>query len=198
MKNALAALTLFLSLCEPCAGLAADASQLGGLLDEALGDAERTCAVIKQLDREISSRPDDERLRNLRIAAYGSLADPYSARPDVYALAALHPDSPPFQLQKCLYAEATGATQEENRLCYLHVAQLCRRSATADAYPQEYLLSLLLADSPEAAEAKRAFLATLTDSPMDQALKETLASFSRERFVKKIPPDTIRHPCPRK
>ena len=113
------------------------------------------------------------------------------------ALAALHPDSPPFQMQKCLYAEATGAQQEENRLCYLRVARLCRQSDKADEHSQEYLLALVLADSPEAEEAKRRFLAGLTDSPMDQALKEVLADFTREKFVKKVSPETIRHPCPR-
>lgn len=197
MKVALAVLTLCIALLRPSAGLGMDSAQLGELLDAAMGDVERTCAVITMLDREIAGRPDDESLLTLRIAAYGLLADPYSARPDVEALAALHPDSPPYQLQKCLYAEATGAQQEENRLCYLRVARLCRQSGKADEHSHEYLLALLLADSPEAEEAKRRFLAALTDSPKDQALKEVLADFARENFVKKVSPETIRHPCPR-
>lgn len=197
MKAVLVALMFFIPLLRPCAGLGMDAVQLGDLLDAARDDAEQTCAVITMIGREIASRPDDESLRTLRIAAYGLLADPYSARPDVDALAALHPYSPPFQLQKCLYAEATGAQREENRLCYLRVARLCRQSGKADEHPHEYLLALLLADSPEAEEEKRRFLAALTDSPMDQALKGVLADFSREKFIKKVLPGDIHHPCPR-
>ena len=196
MKTALAALALFVSLLRPCTGLAVDAAQLSDLLREAFGDDERTCAVIRMLDREISARPDDESLRNLRIAAYGALNNPYPARADVDFLAARHPDSPPFQLQKCLYAEATGATREENRLCYLRVAELCEQSGKADVHSHEYLLALLLADAPEAEEAKRNFLAALSDSPMDQALKEILADFSREQLIRRIDPSEIRYRCP--
>ena len=127
-------LALFVSLLWHCTALAVDYDQLGDLLGEAFGDEKRTCAVIRMLDREISARPDDESLRKMRIAAYGSLADPYSAKPDVDFLAAQHPDSPLFQLQKCLYAEATGAPQEENRLCYLRTAELCRQSGNVAAY----------------------------------------------------------------
>ena len=50
------------------------------VLGKAFGDDERTCAVIRMLDREISARPDDERLRNLRIAAYGALNAPSQGR----------------------------------------------------------------------------------------------------------------------
>lgn len=169
---------------------------LGEFLEAAFGDAERTCAVITMIDREIASRSDDESLRTLRIAAYGLLADPYSAMPDdVAALAVLHPGDPPYQLQKCMDAEATGAPQEKNRLRYLRVARLCRQSGKADAHSHECLLALLLADSPEAEEAKRRFLAALTDSPMNQALKDILADFAREKFVKKSPPRRLAIPA---
>ena len=174
-----------------------DADQMGDLLWEAFGDDERTCAVIRMLDREISVHPDDERLRNLRIAAYGSLTDPYSAKTDVDFLAALHPDSPAFQLQKCLFTEATGAAQEENRRCYLRVAELCQQQGKADAYSHEYLLALLLAEAPEAEEAMRRFLAALSNSPMDQALKKHLKDFSRQNLVRKVDPSEIRYHCPR-
>ena len=185
MKGALVILPFCIALLRPGAGLGMDAAHLGELLEAAFGDAERTCAVITMIDREIASRPDDESLLRLRIAAYGLLADPYSAMPDV---AALHPGDPPYQLQKCMYAEATGAPQEKNRLCYLRVARLCRQSGKADAHSHEYLLALLLADSPEAEETKRRFLAALTDSPMNQALKDILADFAREKFGKKSLP----------
>lgn len=197
MKTALAALALFVSLLRPCVGLALDDAQLFDLMRKAIGDDEQTCAVIRMLDREISARPDDERLRNMRIAAYGRLADPYSARADVDFLAALHPDSPGVQLQQCLYAEATGAPREENRRCYLRVAELCRQQGKADAHSHEYMLALLLAEAPEAEEAMRQFLAALSDSPMDQALKEILADFSREQFIRRVDPSEIRYHCPR-
>lgn len=197
MKGALVILSFCIALLRPGAGLGMDAVQLGDLLEAAFGDAERTCAAITMIDREIASRPDDESLLRLRIAAYGLLADSYSAMPDVAVLAALHPGDPPYQLQKCMYAEATGAPQEKNRLCYLRVARLCRQSGKADAHSHEYLLALLLADSPEAEETKRRFLAALTDSPMNQALKGVLADFAREKFVKKVSPEAICHPCPR-
>lgn len=197
MKTALATLALFVLLLLPSTGLPLDKAQLFDLMGKAFGDDEQTCAAIKMLDREISARPDDEWLRNTRIAAYGRLADPYSAKADVDFLASLHPDSPGFQLQKCLYAEATGAPQEENRICYLRVAELCRQQGKADARSQEYMLALVLAEAPEAKDAMRQFLAALSDSPMDQALKEILADFSREQFIRKVEPDEIRYPCPR-
>ena len=102
MKTAVAALVLLLSLLPSGAGLAEDITQRGKVLEEFFGDEERTCAVVRTLDREISEHPDDERLRNLRIAAYGSLSDPYSAKADVDFLAARHPDSPAFQLQNAV------------------------------------------------------------------------------------------------
>lgn len=195
MKTAVSGLALFVLLLWP-RGLAMDSAQLGDLLWKAFGDDERTCAVIRMLNREISSRPDDERLRNLRIAAYASLTDPYSAKADVDFLAALHPTSAPFQLQKCLYAEATGAPREENRRCYLRVAELCRQQGKADAHSHEYMLALQLAEAPEADEAMRQFLATLSDSPMNQALKEILADFSREQMIRRVDPSEIRYRCP--
>ena len=195
MPPAVLVLVLFVSLLRPCTGLAMDAAQPGDLLGEAFGDDERTCADIRMLDREISARPDDERLRNLRIAAYGALNDPYPPKEDVDFLAALHPDSPDFQVQKCLYAEATGAPREENRRCYLRVAELCRQQGKADARSHEYMLALQLAESPEA-EAMRRFLAALSDSPMDQALKEILAHFSRKEMIRRVDPSEIRHRCP--
>ena len=198
MKTSFAVLTLFFLFSQTCTVLAMDTVQLEALLDEAFGDDERTCAVIEMIDREIATRPNDERLRRLRIAAHSRFFDPYSAKPDVDALAALHPDSPPHQIYKCIYAEATGATQEEYRQCYLQVAELCRRQGKADAHSHEYLLALLLAESPEAGEAMQRFLAALSDSPMDQALKENLPHFSRENFVRKKDPKEIRHPCPRR
>ena len=51
MKVALAVLTLCIALLRPSAGLGMDAAQLGELLDAAIGDAERTCAVITMLAR---------------------------------------------------------------------------------------------------------------------------------------------------
>lgn len=197
MKTPFAALVLLVSLLLPCTGLAVDAAHLSDLLGEAFGDDERTCAVIRMLDQEISARPDDERLRNLRIAAYGALNDPYPPKKDVDFLAARHPDSPGLQLQQCLYAEATGSPREENRRCYLRVAELCRQLGKADAHSHEYLLALLLAEAPEAEEAMRQFLAALSDSPMDQALKENLEGFSREQFIRRVDPSEIRHRCPR-
>lgn len=196
MKTALAALALFVSLLRPCTVLGVDAAQLSDLLGEAFGDDERTCAVIRMIDREISARPDDERLRNLRIAGYGALNDPYPPKEDVDFLAALHPDSPGFQLQKCLYAEATGSPREENRRCYLSAAELCRQQGKADAHSHEYMLALQPAEAPEAEEAMRQFLASLSDSPMDQALKENLAGFSREQFIRRVDPSEIRYRCP--
>ena len=196
MKTTLAALALIITFLRPCTVLGVESAQLSDLLWEAFGNDERTCAVIKMLDREICARPDDERLRNLRIAAYGRLTDPYSAKADVDFLAALHSDSAPFQLQKCLYAEATGALREENRRCYLRVAELCRQQGKIDVHSHEYLLALLLAEAPEAEEAMRQFLAALSDSPMDQALKENLADFSREQFIRRVDPTEIRYRCP--
>lgn len=68
MKTAVAVPVLFFSLVPSGAGLAADTDRLEKALEEALGDEERICAVVRTLDREIVARPDDERLCNLRIA----------------------------------------------------------------------------------------------------------------------------------
>ena len=180
MKTAVAAPVLFRSLVLSGAGLAADTDRLEKTLEDALGDEERICAVVRTLDREISARLDDERLRNLRIAAYGSLSDPYSAGADVDFPAARHPDSPAFQLQECLYAEATGEAQSENRLCRLRVVECCRESGEDNAQSHEYLLALLPADAPEAEEARQQFLAALGDSPMEQREGKSVPTFTRQ------------------
>lgn len=146
----------------------------------AFGDETRTCAVIELLNKEIAVHPADERLLRLRVAAYGQMFDPYSALQDVETLATQHPDSPGMQLQRCLYVEATGAGQNEVRACYLHVAALCERLGKDDALSQEYLLALLL-----------------SDSPMGQCLRDTLKRFSRDMLIRRVDPSEIRHPCPK-
>lgn len=195
MKTPVLALACFLLLAVPGPGYARDYAELNAMLGEAMGDDARTCEFLETINREIAAHPGDERLLNLRLNAYGSLAAPYSAKPDVDALAALHPDSPAMQLQKCLYEEATGAEKSAYQACYLRVAALCERLGTATARSQEYLLALLLAESPEAAEAKQRFLAALSDSPMDQELRKTIVHFSRDMLIKRVDPSEVRRPC---
>lgn len=197
MKTLWVALVCLLLLAGSAAGQAMEFGVLNSLLGRAMGDEAETCAIIGLINREIAANPGDERLLNLRIAAYGSLYDPYSAKPDVDALAALHPDSPGMQLQKCLYEEATGADKSTCRACYMGVAALCEKLGKADAHSHEYLLALLLAEAPEAAAAKQRFLDALSDSPMDRDLRETITHFSRETMIRKVDRSEIRHPCPK-
>lgn len=187
MKTAVAAPVLFRSLVLSGAGLAADTDRLEKTLEEALGDEERICAVVRTLDREISARPDDERLRNLRIAAYGSLSDPYSAGADVDFPAARHPDSPAFQLQECLYAEATGEAQSENRLCRLHVVECCRESGEDNASPTSICLRCCLRMPRKRRRQGSSFLPRWV-IPLWSSAKESLSRFARASLVRKLMP----------
>ncbi|HJD97708.1 hypothetical protein [Mailhella massiliensis] len=199
MKTALPALVLAALLFCPGHAPAADDETLWQLLYEAFGNEERVCAVLERIDHELSLRPEDEGLLNMRISAYGSLHDPYSAKPDVYALARLHPDSPVHQLQKCMVDEATGMEMEACRSCYLNVAALCERTGRTDGDDAgEYLMALLLAESPKAREVKQRFLARLTDSPTDQLLREVMTHFSRDMAVGRVERRFVQHPCPAK
>ncbi len=82
--------------------------------------------------------------------------------------AARHPDSPAFQLQECLYAEAMDEAQSENRLCCLRVVEWCRESGEDNAHSHKQLPARLSADAPEVEEARQQFLAALGDSSMEQ------------------------------
>lgn len=195
MKAFAPILACFLLFASAGAVHALEFAELNSLLGQAMGDEAKTCAVIKLLNREIAANPGDERLLNLRVNTYRSLYDPYSAKPDVDALAALHPDAPGMQLVKCMYEEATGADKSAFQACYLRVAALCEKLGKADAHSHEYLLALLLAESPAAAAAKQRFLDALTDSLMDQELRKTITNFSRESMIRKVDPSEIRHPC---
>lgn len=197
MKAFATVLVCFFLLASPGAGQAMEFGELNSLLGRAMGDEAETCAIIGLINREIAANPGDERLLNLRIAAYGSLYDPYSAKPDVDALAALHPDSPGMQLIKCMYEEATGADKSACQACYMGVAALCEKLGKADAHSHEYFLALLLAEAPEAAAAKQRFLDALSDSPMDQELRKSITHFSREMMIRKVERSEIRHPCPK-
>lgn len=197
MKTLWTGLACLLLLASAGAGHAMEFEVLRSLLGRAMGDDVETCAVIGLINREIAAKPGDERLLNLRISAYGSLYDPYSAKPDVDALAALHPHSPGMQLKKCLYEEATGADKSACRACYMGVAALCEKLGKADAHSHEYLLALLLAEAPESVAAKRRFLDALSDSPMDQELRKSITHFSRDMMIRKVDRSEISHPCPK-
>lgn len=197
MKTLRAALVCLLLLAASGAGQAADGVDFNAMLREAFGDESKTCAFIEAVSKEIAAHPEDGHLRSLRIAAYESLYDPYSAKPDVDALAALHPDSPGMQLIKCMYEEATGADKSACQACYMGVAALCEKLGKADAHSHEYFLALLLAEAPEAAAAKQRFLDALSDSPMDQELRKSITHFSREMMIGKVERSEIRHPCPK-
>lgn len=194
MKKALSALALaFLTFC-PLSSPAADMEQLEQLMHQAFGHQERMCVAIDALNREIALHPEDEKLLELRISAYGALGDPYSSRPDVHALAELHPDSPAHQLKKCMIDEATGMEEEDCRLCYMNVAKLCERKGRTES--DEYLLALLLAGSPRAEEAKQRFLARMSDSPGDRRLSYLVTHFSRDMLVGRVERRFVRNPCP--
>lgn len=197
MKTLYMVLAGLLLLAGSGAGQAAEGVDFNAMLRDAFGDENKTCVFIGTISKEIAVHPEDGHLRSLRIAAYGSLYDPYSAKPDVDALAALHPDSPDMQLTKCLYEEATGADKSACRACYMGVATLCEKLGKADAHSHEYLLALLLAEAPEAAAAKQRFLDALSDSLMDQELHKTLTHFSRDRMIRKVERSEIRHSCPK-
>lgn len=198
MKAALPALVLAALMFCPRSAPAADEDELWRLLHEAFGHNERICAVIERLDHELSLNPEDESLLNMRISAYGALRDPYSAKPDVETLAAMHPDSPALLLQKCMVEEMTGAEPEECRACYLRAAGLCERTGRTGSDADEYLLALLLAGSPKAEEAKRRKMDALSDAPADAFLKDMLMHFSRDMMVGKVERSSVHTPCPRK
>lgn len=167
MKKALSALALaFLTFC-PLSSPAADMEQLEQLVHQAFGHQERMCVAIDALNREIALHPEDEKLLELRISAYGALGDPYSSRPDVHALAELHPDSPAHQLKKCMIDEATGMEEEACRTCHLNVAKLCERTGRTGDEAGEYLPALPPADSPQAGEVKQRVPARLSDTPVN-------------------------------
>lgn len=167
MKKALSALALaFLTFC-PLSSPAADMEQLEQLVHQAFGHQERMCVAIDALNREIALHPEDEKLLELRISACGALGDPYSSRPDVHALAGLHPDSPAHQLKKCMIDEATGMEEEDCRLCYMDVAKLCERTGRTGDEAGEYLPALPPADSPQAGEVKQRVPARLSDTPVN-------------------------------
>lgn len=198
MKASVLALACFLLLAVPGPGHTVEVPELDALLGHAIGDDAKMCAFLDTINQEIAAHPGDEHLLQLRIAAYDSLLDPYSAKPDVDLLAAMHPDSPMAQLGKCMYAEATGAEKSEYLACYNQVADLFEKQGKATENSADYLFVLLLAESPKAAAVKQRFLDNLTDSPMDQESRAIMTNFSREMWSRRVDPSEVRHPCAQK
>ena len=197
MKAVLSALALAaLTLC-PSAAPAADVEELEKLLHQSFGHTERMCNAMERINQEIALHPDEDKLLELRISAFGALGDPYSAKPDVDTLADRHPESPYFQMQKCIVDEVTGTGLEESRLCFQRVADLCERTGRTGDDADEYLLALTLADSPQAAEVKNRALARLPATPGDSYLREMLTHFTREMVVRKVDRSTVYNPCTR-
>lgn len=137
------------SLLCPHIASAVDAAELETAFSRAFhsGNDAELCKILGKISDALSRNPKNERLLKMRIYAYGLLGDPYSAKADIDALAALHPNSPAHQLAKCMYAEATGADTDENRTCYLAVAGLCEKTGRINERTGEYFLALTLAES---------------------------------------------------
>lgn len=198
MKVLFCAVCSLFFLAVPFFGQARDYSELNEMLKQAYGNDEKICAFIDRISREIEQDPQDGHLRSLRITAYNSFGDFYSAKPDVEFIVALTPDSPAARFILCTYEEATGADKESYLACYARVAQMFEEQAMSKNDSLTYLYALLLAESPKAEAVKERYLSTLSASPWDQDLRATLENFSRNMLVTRLGPDHVRHPCAQK
>lgn len=74
-------------------------------LSASLADPDKLRELRNDITRELSQKPDDDRLLRLRIIVNTDLEDTTAIEKDMYTLAELFPDSPYYQFQKCLTIE---------------------------------------------------------------------------------------------
>lgn len=198
MKRFLFSAACLLFLTAPCTAPARDYAELNAMMGQALGDEAKMCAFIEKVSRELKIHPEDRGLRSLRITAYSSMGDFFSAKPDVEVLAASEPDSPSARFMLCMYEEATGADKESYLACYARTAEMFEEKGMSKNDSLNYLYALLLAESPKAEAVKERYLSTLSDSPWDQDMRSILENFSRDMLVTRLEPAQVRKPCVQK
>ncbi len=192
------------SLLLLCLGLATQAYAAGpdydglnSLLYESAGNNEAMCDAIRTLSRELARRPDDAELLRMRVNAYRSVGDYFSAKKDAEKLARMFPGFTPYRVLNCMLLESTGAAEKDYLACYRGVLSSFGSDSLKEKDPHGHVLVLLLAKAPEAEKLRRQYSQALTPEANGyNVTREQLLHFDRRAIVPRVEPGVAwQNPC---
>lgn len=140
--------------------------------------------AISVISDGLRKNPDSIELLQLRFNIYTSIRDLKNSYNDIVKLVQLRPDSSSYNFWMCVTQEALGYPKKSYIKCYEKVISL---SAEELGKKKEsdygYICTLLLSENPQGKVLAEKFLQTLTNSTVDQYLRNTLENFDRKNFL---------------
>lgn len=174
-----------------------DYDGLAELIQNSAGDTPAMCSAIRRLSAVLKNNPEDAELLRMRVNAYRSIGDYFSARKDAEKLASMFPGFTPYQMLRCMLRESTGVPEDEYLECYQKVLSSFGSESLRQKDPHGYILVLLLAKDPEAEKLRRQYSdALIRPSGSYDITREQLIHFDRRHIVPRVEPGTTwRNPC---
>ena len=157
--------------------------------DKQLIDSFLDKAALRELrdalTRDLKTYPGDERLLHTRLMVNGGLGDHESRAADIYRLAELFPSSILYQFESCGTQERMNGYSEHAVQCYSGVLALYENTIHKDKLRLNslYVVTALLAKSPDAKKLQESFIREAGDSPSLCTEVELLRHFDRKYFV---------------
>lgn len=166
--------------------------KINKLLISTDNDPDKISDVISVLSEEIERQPDNRDLIRLRVKIYTSIGHLDEAYKDVIDLISLKPNVSMYQYWKCTFEEAFGNSKSSCIQCYEKASELVAKEL-GDKKENDfgYICVLLLAENPQGEKLAEKFLQKLTNSTMDQHLREMLENFDRKKFLPDYNPDYL-------
>lgn len=145
------------------------------------GNERALFALRDGISRDLETRPGDTRLLNNRLTVNRRLNDIAATGEDIRLLAEYNPESPLLLLQHCLFVEGTNPDQAVPLQCYRDVVVLFRKKTAADLpLNPDYVLTMLLAQLPEAGPVCERFTREAESSLATVLGKKLCAGFNRQ------------------
>lgn len=167
--------------------------KINKLLISTDNDPDKISDVISVLSEEIERQPDNRDLIRLRVKIYTSVGNLEEAYKDVIYLASLKPNVSMYQYWRCTFEEVFKNATRSCFQCYEKASELVAKEL-GDKKENDfgYICILLLAENPQGKILADKFLQKLTNSTMDQHLRETLENFDRKKFLPDYNPDYLK------
>lgn len=140
--------------------------------------------VLYVISDGLRKNQDSIELLQLRFNIYTSIRDLNNAYNDIIRLVKLRPNSSSYNFWMCVTKEALGYSMNSCIKCYEKVTNLSAEEL-GDKKDSDYgyICALLLSENPQGKVLAEKLLQKLSDSEVDQYIRDTLENFDRKKFL---------------
>ncbi len=140
--------------------------------------------AISILSKDLRINPNKKESLIFRAQLYSSIGEFHKAYSDINELVKIKPKSSMYQYVKCTFEESFNISKENCIECYEKVLYLLEAELGGKKDVDiGYIFVLLLAEKPRGRELADNYIATLTNSTIDQFNKDLLLNFDRNKFL---------------